>query len=352
MRKSTRFVYGVDLGDRTSHVCELDTKTGEVGLDAKFPTTKEAFGALFGEIPRSLVVMECSGSSPWVSRLAAAPGHEVIVANPRKLRGMWDTTKKNDRRDALLLAQLGAERSVSLVPVRHRSETAQRHLAVVKARALLVEARTKLVNGARGIVKSGGGRLPTCSPESFHRKAAASVPEELGAALGPLVAAIAAVNDAVREHDREIERLGREVYPVTQRLREVPGVGPLTSLAFVLVIDDPSRFKKNRDVGSYIGVVPKQDQSGETDKQLPITKCGDGLLRRLLVQSAHHELGPFGKESRLRTWGLALAARGGRNAKKRAVVAVARKLAVLLLAMWKSGEHYDPERGAAKSKAA
>ncbi len=352
MRKSTRFVYGVDLGDRMSHVCELDTKTGEVGIDAKFPTTKEALGTLFGEIPRSLVVMECSGASPWVSRLAAAPGHEVIVADPRKLRGMWDTTKKNDRRDALLLAQLGAERSASLVAVRHRSETAQRHLAVVKARALLVEARTKLVNGARGIVKSGGGRLPACSPESFHRRAAAAVPEELRAALDPVVAAVAAITEAVREHDREIERLGKEAYPVTQLLREAPGVGPLTSLAFVLVIDDPARFKKNRDVGSYIGVVPKQDQSGETDKQLPITKCGDALLRRLLVQSAHHVLGPFGKESRLRTWGLALAARGGRNAKKRAVVAVARKLAVLLLAMWKSGEHYDPGRGDVKTRAA
>ena len=352
MKKSTRFVYGVDLGDRMSHVCELDTKTGEVGIDAKFATTKEALGALFTEIPRSLVVMECSGSSPWVSRLAAAPGHEVIVADTRKLRAMWDTPKKNDRRDALLLAQLGAERSVSLVPVRHRSETAQRHLAVVRARALLVEARTKLVNGARGIVKSTGERLPACSPESFHRRAAEAVPEALRPVLGPVVAAVAALTKSIREHDLEIERLGREVYRVTQRLQDVPGVGPLTSLAFVLVIDDPSRFKKSRDVGSYIGVVPQQDQSGDTDKQLPITKCGDGLLRRLLVQSAHHVLGPFGKESRLRTWGLALAARGGKNAKKRAVVAVARKLAVLLLAMWKSGEHYDPGRGGVKTAAA
>lgn len=352
MKKSTRFVYGIDLGDRTSHVCELDTKTGEVGIDEKFRTTKEALGALFGEIPRSLVVMECSGASPWVSRLAAASRHEVIVADTRKLRAMWDTPKKNDRRDALLLAQLGAERSVSLVPIRHRSEAAQRHLAVVRARALLVEARTKLVNGARGVVKSGGERLPAGSPESFHRRAAAAVPEELRAALDPLVAAVAAISEAVREHDREIERLGREEYPVTQRLQEVPGVGPLTSLAFVLVIDDPSRFKKSRDVGAYIGVVPRQDQSGESDRQLPITKCGDALLRRLLVQSAHHVLGPFGKESRLRTWGLALAARGGRNAKKRAVVAVARKLAVLLHAMWKSGEHFEPQRGTVTTTAA
>ena len=353
MKKSTRFVYGIDLGDRMSHVCELDTRTGEVGLDTKLPTTKESLGALFGEIPRrSLVVMECCGSSPWISRLAVRAGHEVIVADPRKLRVIWDTTKKNDRRDALLLAQAGAERSMSLVPIRHRSEAVQRHLAVVRARALLVEARTKLVNGARGIVKTEGERLPRCSAESFERNAAQAIPEELRAALDPVVAAVAALSRAIREHDHEIERLGRDVYPVTQLLREVPGVGVLTSLAFVLVIDDPRRFKRSRDVGAYLGVVPRQDQSGESDWQLPITKCGDGLLRRLLVQSAHHVLGPFGKESQLRTWGLALAARGGRNAKKRAVVAVARKLAVLLHAMWKSGEHFEPQRGTDAAKAA
>jgi len=352
MKKSTRFVYGIDLGDRSSHVCELDRKTGEVGMDMKLPTTKEAFGALFAEIPCSRIVMESSGSSPWVSRLASQHGHDVIVANSRKLRAMWDTPKKNDRRDALLLAQLGAENSSALSPVRHRSETAQRHLAVVRARALLVEARTKLVNGARGIVKTDGGRLPGCSPESFGKRAAAAVPAQLRAAIDPLAAAVAAISEAIREHDREIERLGRDVYEVTALLREVPGVGALTALAFVLVIDDPSRFKKSRDVGSYVGAVPRQDQSGDTNRQLPITKCGDALLRRLLVQSAHHILGPFGKEGRLRSWGLELAARGGKNAKKRAVVAVARKLAVLLHAMWTSGEHYDPGRGSVKTKAA
>jgi transposase len=328
-------------------VCELDTKTGAVGIDTKFPTTKEALDALFGEIPRSLLVMECCGSSPWVSRLAQSHGHEVIVADPRKLRVIWDTTKKNDRRDALVLARAGAERSSNLVPIRHRSETTQRHLAVVRARALLVEARTRIVNGARGIVKTEGERLPRCSAESFHRTAAPSIPAGLRTALDPLVTALAGLDAAIRAHDKEIERLGREVYPVTQLLREVPGVGVLTSLAFVLVIEDPARFKRSRDVGAYIGVVPRQDQSGESDRQLPITKCGDGLLRRLLVQSAHHVLGPFGKPCRLRSWGLELAERGGRNAKKRAVVAVARKLAVLLHAMWKSGEHFEPQRGSA-----
>ena len=353
MTKRSRFVFGIDLGDRMSHVCKLDRKTGEVGMDSKVPTTREALGALFTEIPKSKIVMESSGSSPWVSRLARSHGHEVIVADARKLRVIWDTPRKNDRRDALILAQAGASESPFLHPVHHRSEAAQQRLSVIRARDLAVEARTKLVNGARGIVKTDGHRLPSCSPESFHKKAASAIPDELRPALEPLLAIVAAMNVQIRAYDAEIERLGSsKQYEVTQLLREVPGVGPLTSLAFVLVIDDPKRFKKSRDVGAYLGMTPRQDQSSGCDKQLPITKCGDALLRRLLVQSAHRILGPFGTENHLRTWGLALCARGGKNAKKRAIVAVARKLSVLLHAMWVSGEHFDPARGAAKTKAA
>lgn len=352
MKKGTRFVYGIDLGDRSSHVCELDRRTGEVGIDAKFPTTREDLGALFSEIPRARIVMESSGSSPWVSRLARSHGHDVIVADSRKLRAIWDTPQKNDRRDALVLAQLGASDSPFLHEVHHRGEREQRHLSVIRARDLVVQARTKLVNGARGIVKSDGHRLPGCSADAFHRKAPAAIPAGLEPALGPLVAVVAAMTEQIRTYEREIERLCREEYEVARRLKTVPGVGALTALAFVLVIDDPRRFKKSRDVGAYVGVTPRRDQSGETDKQLPITKCGDSLLRRLLVQCGQHILGPLGKDSRLRTWGLALAARGGGNAKKRAVVAVARKLAVLLHAMWVSGECYDPARGASEAKAA
>lgn len=352
MKKGIRFVYGIDLGDRSSQVCELDRRTGEVGLDLKVKTTREQFDALFGTIPQSRIVMECSGSSPWVSRLARAHGHDVIVADSRKLRAIWDTPQKNDRRDALLLAQLGGSATPLLHGVHHRGETAQRRLSVIRARDLVVQARTKLINGARGIVKTDGRRLPSCSADAFHRKVSASIPAELEPALEPLVAVVAAMNEQIRAYDHEIERLCRTEYEVAARLTTVPGVGALSALAFVLVIDDPQRFRRSRDVGAYVGITPRRDQSGETDKQLPITKSGDTLLRRLLVQCAHHVLGPRGKDSRMRTWGLALAARGGRNAKKRAVVAVARKLAVLLHSMWVSGERYDPARGGTEAKAA
>ena len=352
MTKRTRFVFGVDLGDRTSHVCQLERRTGAVEMDEKVPTTREDFEVLFKAIPKSRVVMESSGSSPWASRVARAHGHDVIVANARKLRAIWDSPRKNDRRDALVLAQLGASDSPFLCEVYHRGELAQQRLAVIRARDLVVEARTKLINGARGIVKTDGRRLPKCSADSFHAKTAEAIPEALAPALRPTLVVIEAMTAQIHVYDKEVERLGRKEYAVTQRLQQIPGVGPLTALAFVLVIDDPKRFAKSRDVGAYIGITPRQDQSGDTDKQLPITKCGDALLRRLLVQCAHHILGPHGKESRLRIWGLGLAARGGKNAKKRAIVAVARKLAVLLHAMWTSGEDYDPARGANATKAA
>lgn len=221
---------------------------------------------------------------------------------------------------------------------------------MIRARDLVVQARTKLVNGARGIVKCDGHRLPACSAASFHRKAPAAIPAGLEPALGPLVAVIAEMSAETLACDREIERLCREEYGRCQGSCRANRAH--AALAFVLVIDDPRRFSRSRDVGAFVGVTPRRGQSGETDKQLLITKCGDAVLRRLLVHCGHHIRGPLGKDSRLRTWGLALAARGGGNAKKRAVVAVARKLAVLLHAMWVSGEHYDPTRGAEAAKAA
>ena len=180
---------------------------------------------------------------------------------------------------------------------------------------------------------------------AFPRTAWTSCPKILAPALRPLLASIAALTRQIRVADREVSRLMREVYrKETKRLLEVPGVGELIALAFVLVVGDPSRFPKNRDVGAYLGLVPRRDQSGESDPQLPITKCGDAMLRRLLVQGAQYVLGPFGPDSDLRRWGQARVERGGRNAKRRAVVAVARRLSVLLLALWKTDSAYEPLR--------
>jgi transposase len=161
-------------------------------------------------------------------------------------------------------------------------------------------------------------------------------------ALEPLLETIASMTERIREYDRELQTLASELYPETKLLQQVHGVGTLTALAFVLTLEDPSRFATSRVVGAYLGLVPGKDQSGERDPQKGISKRGNGLLRKLLVGSAHRILGPFGEDSDLRRHGLKIAERGGKNAKKRAVVAVARKLSVLLHRLWVGGEVYEP----------
>jgi transposase len=153
---------------------------------------------------------------------------------------------------------------------------------------------------------------------------------------------IGSLTQRIRDYERRLETICQERYPETELLRQVEGIGPLTALTFVLTLEDPYRFEKSRCVGAYLGLVPASDQSGDRDPQKRITKEGDEMLRRLLVGSAHYITGPFGSDSDLRRHGEKIASRGGKNAKKRAAVAVARKLAVLLHRLWVSGEVYDP----------
>jgi len=279
-------------------------------------------------------------------------GHEVLVANARKLRLIHADERKNDRLDAENLARLARLDPRLLSPIEHRGEASQAHLAIVRSREALVGARTKLVDHVRGAVKSFGSRLPGCNAESFHRKVRDHVPEALAPALEPLLATIAALTTRVREYDRELEAVSCELYPETALLRRVPGVGTITALPFVLVLEDPSRFEASRSVGAYLGLTPGQKQSGESDPQERISKRGDELLRKPLVQGAHYVLGPFARDSDLWRHGLKIAERGGKNAKRRAVVAVARKLSVLLHRLWVTGEAYGPLYNARRAGAA
>jgi len=168
------------------------------------------------------------------------------------------------------------------------------------------------------------------------------MPQTLRDALEPIMKSIEELTIRIRHYDKLIEKMCDKQYPETELLRKISGVGAVTALAYVLTLEEPSRFEKSRSVGAFLGVVPRRDKSGQTDKQLRITKAGDGYVRRLLVGSAQYILGPFGPDCDLRRFGLKLAARGGKNAKRRAVVAVARKLAVLMHHLWKSGDEYDP----------
>lgn len=336
-------VVGVDLGDRRSQVCRLDRETGAILDQRRLSTTSASFQRYFaGSVP-SLVIVESGTHTAWVRRLLESLGHEVIVANPSKVQAIACSLRKTDERDARCLAQLGRVDPELLSPVHARSEQGQKAMAVVRAREGLVKARTMLINQVRGTVKSFGARLPGCSAKSFARKALEALPQGLTAALEPLLAVIADLSERILAFERDLEAWAQR-FPVTQRLRQIKGVGALSALVFVLTLDDPHRFARSRSVGAYLGLVPATRSSGNSTPQLPITKHGDQLLRRLLVQAAHYILGPFGQDSDLRSFGLELARRGGKNGKKRAVVAVARKLAVLLHRLWISGEDYEPHR--------
>lgn len=344
-------VVGVDLGDRSSQICCLNRETGAILEEKRLSTTAPSFQRYFEGRGPCVVIVETGTHTPWVRRLLASLGHQVIVANASKVRAISASVRKTDERDARHLAQLGRVDPELLSPVHTRSEEAQQALGVVRAREGLVKARTMLINQARGMVKSFGARLPACSAKSFSRGASEALPQGLKAALKPLLEVVADLSERIRGFDRDVEAwAGR--FPVTERLRQIKGVGALTALVFVLTLDDPHRFARSRSVGAYLGLVPASRSSGNSTPQLPITKHGDRLLRRLLVQAAHYILGPFGQDSDLRSFGLELARRGGKSGKKRAVVAVARKLAVLLHRLWISGEDYEPHRRPVLSSAA
>ena len=342
---SAGLTVGIDLGDRYSHYCVLDV-AGQIVEEDRLLTCQVAFEAEFGKRPAMRMAMEAGTHSPWVSRVLEQSGHQVIVANPRKLRAIYTSDNKNDKLDARMLARLSRVDPELLSPIRHRGEQAQVDLARLRARRVLVAARSKLINSVRGMVKSFGGRLPGCSSASFPRKGAPHIPKPLWPAVAPLVDTIAQLTQQIRRSDRDLNELAETTYPETERLRQVSGVGVLTALGYVLTIEDPGRFRRSRDVGPYFGLRPRHDESGDTKRQLRITKAGDTMMRSLLVGSGHYILGPFGPDCDLRRWGLELAKRGGKNAKKRAVVAVARRLAVLLHRLWVSGSTYEPLRQA------
>jgi transposase len=186
------------------------------------------------------------------------------------------------------------------------------------------------------------GPAPKCPARSFHKRAPEHIPDALWPAVEPQLETIGALTERIREYDRQLETICQEHYPETNLLRQVEGVGALTALTFVLTLEDPYRFEKSRTVGAYLGLVPARDQSGDRDPQKHISKEGDEMLRKLLVRSAHYILGPFGSDSDLRRHGHRIASRGAKNAKKRAAVAVARKLSVLLHRLWVTAELYDP----------
>ena len=341
---------GIDVGDRYSHFCMLGDD-GEVVREQRVRTTERELSRALAAVAGAQLVMEVGPRSPWLSRLFTRLGHEVILANPRQVALIARSQRKTDRSDAEQLARLGRFDAKLLFPIRHRGEQAQADLQALRSRDVVVSARTKLVNHVRGAVKAWGAALPSCTTAAFPKKAREHIPDELRAALDPMLDIIAELTLRIREFDKTIAEMC-ERYPETAAMRQIVGVGPITALTFSLTIEDLERFPKSREVGAYLGLVSRSRESGDRQPQLRITKEGDVALRRALVQAAHYILGPFGPDTDLRRWGLRYAEAGAGNAKKRAVVAVARKLAVLMLALWKSGEVYEPLRHAHAAEAA
>lgn len=334
---------GLDLGSKHSYFVSLDA-TGQSVDEGKVSTTKAELAALFAEHRDSRVVLEASAQAHWIAQLASQGGHEVIVANPRQIPLITANVRKSDRNDARLLAELGQVRPELLSPIQLREERFQSVRHRLFARDILVAKRTSMVTFVRSMVKEVGGRLPTCDADSFAKKMVSHLPPMLRDVLEPMLAVVGVLTGQIKQYDKQLEALAAEQFPETAVLRAVHGVGPLTALAFVATIGDPSRFAKSRTVGAYLGLVPGSKQSGEYDPEMRITRCGDAYMRRLLVSSASKLLGPFGADSDLRRFGERIIDKGGKRAKSRARIAVARKLAVLLHSLLKTGEVYEPLR--------
>lgn len=334
---------GIDLSDRTGKFYAIDDEGKKIAEGTVALRTPELEKWAMS-IARTVIVIEAGTHSPWISRLFARCGHEVIVANPGKVALITQNVQKTDPVDAEYLARLGRFDRELLFPIQHRGEQAQIDLQVIRTRDIAVKVRSTLISHLRGAVKSFGGRLGKCSTEAFVNTTRKEIPEALQTALDPIYEQIDGLTKTINGYERQVLKLVEERYPEVKMLTQIKGVGALSGLAFVLVLEDAGRFASSRSVGPYLGLTSKKDQSGDSDPQRGITKAGNRLLRRLLVQSAHYIQGPFGVDSDLRRHGEKIAARGGKRAKKRATIAVARKLSVLMHRLWVSGETYEPLR--------
>lgn len=343
---------GIDLGNRKSQVCVRED--GKIVEQFKFSTDREGLKRAFKGRPHCSILMEACTVSHWVGRELRALGFHVIVIDPSRIPKEIRGRRKSDKIDARLLALICERGPEFYHEVEPRSFSTMLGLTVLRSRDLLVRQRTSLICAVRQCCASHGVRLKA-SPDSFAERASPQIPEEVFPHLEPLLRTIHQLTQSIRDYDAQLARKARDEYPQTALLRQVHGVGVVTSLAFVLHLEDPKRFAKSRQAGPFLGLIPNLHGSGDGDPQLRITRAGNPLIRKLMVQCAHILLRDNAPDTDLKRFGEAIARRGGKNAKKRAVVAVARKLSVLLLALWKTGEVYEPLRNsevAAESVAA
>lgn len=332
---------GLDLGNTFNKAVGLDAG-GRVLFQEDLRNDPEAMEAFFNAHPGATVGMETGTHCRWIAALAAACGCEPVVGNARQLRLVFKSSRKNDWKDALKIAQICRADKSLFHPVTLRDDEHHRLYQLVRQRALLVGQRTQLVNAVRGFCKAGGVRLPKCDARSFASRAASLLPEGTRRDLKPLLDALAGLAAQIAAADAILEEYLDKHFPrESALLQTVPCVGPVTGAAFIALVPDPHRFRSAREAGPYFGLVPKQDQSGETDRPCEITREGNMLMRTMLVNVANLILRDAAPDTALKRFGLRLCGRGGgKVARRKAKVALARKLAVVMLAMLRSGEPF------------
>ena len=321
---------GIDVHKKESQICML-ADGGEL-IEQRIHTEPERFAAVLGGRPRARILIEASTDSEWVARCLEGLGHEVIVADPNFAPMYATRTRKlkTDRRDARALMDacvLGAYRPA------HRLSDAQRHVrGRLGVRDALVRTRTRYISLIRALLRQHGYRVPSGSAEGFlHRVRALPLPGRLLSLIAPLLAVMQHLNRQLAYADEAIEHVAAQDARV-QRRRSVPSIGPITATAFVATLDDARRFRHAHQVAAYLGLVPREFSSGESQRRGPITKVGPGRARWLLIQAAISILRRRPPQAEaLRTWALR-------------IVALARRLAGILYALLRDGSVFRAGR--------
>lgn len=338
---------GLDVSVAETSVCIIDD-AGKLIKEGKVRTDPVAIGRyVVKHAPDAeRIGIEAGGSSSWLCRELKSQGLAVVHMEARHAhRALSMRLNKTDRNDARGLAEL---MRVGWFKAAHaKSVEAHQRRSLLLARQRLINMRRDLENQARNIMKTTGTMLGSTAGRGFTQRvhAACDGNPELTAMCGPLLAVVQSIRDQIRAYDRLLLNMARRD-ETAQRLMTVPGVGALTSLAFMSAVDDPSRFRRSNDVGAYLGLTPRRHQSGEMDSSGRISKLGDRLARTYLFEAASVLVGRIERWSSLKAWGVRLTKRVG---SKKARVAVARKIAVILHSIWVDGTEF--EWGAAPAKA-
>jgi transposase len=338
--------YGIDIHTRKSNYCALDESGEEIGT-ANFLTTKKAFTHHFGKIDKAKIAIEAGAHSHWIAELLKELGHDVVVANPRRVGLIAKNREKDDQTDAELLARLVRTDPRLLHGTHTRSAENLILRGMIKSRSTLVECRTKLINSVRGIVKPFGIVIPRCNSEQFHEVAINYEPISSGNVKAVIAAMLVQIGSLTKEIDFQTKAIEGIEFddPTITRFKTVPGIGNLIALAYVAYIDDPNRFGRSEQVGKYLGLSSGRRFSGGGGHTLGITKEGDPQMRALMLQAAYAFMRSK-KDSELKQWTVQLMARKGgkdsREAKKKTATALARKLGVLLHRIWITGEKFEP----------